>query len=142
MSKKLIVHAIGRRKTSVSRVYLCEGTGTVTVNKKPLTEYFDTLDQTYAVLQPLKLLGVDKQFDVVCSTKGSGKRAQAGAVLLGVARALKAYEQQHMGLEEGVRGAWHDALKRAGLLTCDSRKVERKKFGLRGARVRPQYSKR
>lgn len=142
MSKKMLVHAIGRRKTSISRVYLSEGSGVITVNKEPLSVYFDTLDQTASVLQPLRLLGMDKAFDVLCVTKGGGKRAQAGATLLAVARALKAYEDKQETAEEGARGPWHDALKRAGYLTCDSRQVERKKFGLRGARVRPQYSKR
>lgn len=143
------VHTVGRRKASTCRVYLSKGTGVVTVNRKPLESYFDTIEQRYAVLQPLRALSVEKDFDVLCFPKGGGKRAQADAVRLGVARALKKYEQDNTTVEASSEseeqtpmGAWHFDLKRAGMLTCDSRKVERKKFGLRGARKRVQYSKR
>lgn len=142
------VHTVGRRKSSTCRVYLSKGTGVVTVNRKPIELYFDTIDQRYAVLQPMKALNVEKDFDVLCFPKGGGKRAQADAVRLGVARALKKYEQDNAPVvvssdsDEVTLGQWHLNLKKAGMLTCDSRKVERKKFGLRGARKRVQYSKR
>ena len=150
MSTNKSVHTIGRRKKSTCRVYLHQGTGKVFVNKKPMETYFDTVDQRYAAIQALKVLGVEKEFDVLCFPKGGGKRGQAGAVRLGIARALKNYEALTHGAKDetsedgevAVLMPWHRALRDADMLTCDSRQVERKKFGLRGARKRVQYSKR
>lgn len=145
------IHTVGRRKSSTCRVYLSKGTGIISVNRNPMESYFDTLSQRYAVVEPLRELEVDKDFDVLCFPKGGGKCAQADAVRLGIARALKKYEAEvnpPVAVAEGdaeaevPMGAWHFRLKRLGMLTCDSRKVERKKFGLRGARKRVQYSKR
>ena len=152
-SQEVRIHTVGRRKSSTCRVYLTQGTGVVLVNRNPMNSYFDTINQQYAVVEPLKALEVEKDFDVLCFPSGGGKRAQADATRLAVARALKKYESDFnppVVAEESAdesevsvpMGAWHFKLKRCGMLTCDSRKVERKKFGLRGARKRVQYSKR
>lgn len=146
--KKHLIHTIGRRKSSVCRVYMSKGTGVVSVHRKPMESYFDTLNQRYAITEAMRELEVEKDFDILCFPSGGGKRAQADATKLAVARALKKYEEEFNTpaasdeSEEVPMGAWHMSLKRAGMLTCDSRKVERKKFGLRGARKRVQYSKR
>lgn len=141
--KANVIHTVGRRKTSTCRVYLSKGTGNIYVNSSPMNSYFDTIDQQYAVIEPLKALSVEKDFDIKCFPSGGGKKGQSGATRLAVARALKKYEADFLAsVPEGELGAWHLALKRLGMLTCDSRKVERKKFGLRGARKRVQYSKR
>jgi small subunit ribosomal protein S9 len=123
--------AVGRRKTSIARVYLSNGSGKITVNKRELTDYFPKATSRYVVEQPFELLGVKDKFDLNINVKGGGTTGQAGAIRLGIARALVA-------LNEGDRGA----LKKAGFLTRDSRKVERKKYGLRGARRSFQFSKR
>lgn len=123
--------AVGRRKTSIARVYLAEGTGKITVNKREVTDYFPKATSRYVVEQPFELLGVKDKYDLNINVKGGGTTGQAGAIRLGIARALVA-------INEGDRGT----LKKAGFLTRDSRKVERKKYGLRGARRSFQFSKR
>lgn len=123
--------AVGRRKTSIARVYLSEGTGKILVNKRELTNYFPKATSRYVVEQPLELLGLKEKYDLNINVKGGGTTGQAGAIRLGISRALVA-------LNEGDRGS----LKKAGFLTRDSRKVERKKYGLRGARRSFQFSKR
>lgn len=123
--------AVGRRKTSVARVYLKEGSGKITVNKRELTDYFPKATSHYVINQPLKLLGVSDQYDFNINVKGGGATGQAGAIRLGIARAL-------LKLNENSRGD----LKKAGFLTRDARKVERKKYGLAGARRSYQFSKR
>ncbi|MCK5071883.1 MAG: 30S ribosomal protein S9 [Bacteriovoracaceae bacterium] len=125
------VHAIGRRKSSVARVYLVEGSGKITVNKRTLKDYFTQGTCQYVVNQPLNLLKVAGKYDILINVNGGGTTGQAGAVRLGVARAL-------VKLDPTVRSE----LKKAGFLTRDARKVERKKFGLRGARRAFQFSKR
>jgi len=142
------IHTIGRRKSSTCRVYLTKGTGKIFVNRKPMESYFDTVNQRHAVVEALKALEVEKDFDILCFPKGGGKCGQAGAVRLAIARALKNYEARITGgnvdESEGAKALlpWHRALRDNELLTCDSRQVERKKFGLLGARKRVQYSKR
>lgn len=123
--------AVGRRKTSIARVYLSEGTGKILVNKRELTDYFPKATSRYVVEQPFELLGLKDKYDLNINVKGGGTTGQAGAIRLGISRALVA-------LNEGDRGS----LKKAGFLTRDSRKVERKKYGLRGARRSFQFSKR
>lgn len=121
----------GRRKTSVARVRLILGDGKFLVNKHPYTEYFRQLRDQNDVVAPLELLGVRKHWDVLVNVRGGGVTGQAGAVRLGVARALaKAYPQHEA------------ALRDAGFLTRDAREVERKKYGRRKARRRFQFSKR
>lgn len=129
--KTYIAHTVGRRKTSVARVYVAEGSGKVTINKRDIAEYFPIATSRYVVEQPFKLLELTGKYDLNINVKGGGSTGQAGAIRLGVARAL-------LALNEANRGA----LKKAGFLTRDARKVERKKYGLAGARKSFQFSKR
>lgn len=123
--------ATGRRKESSARVGLRTGNGRYRVNGKSLLEYFHRETLVMVIEQPLKLVEADGQVDIDCRTRGGGKSGQAGAVLLGIARALLLMNPE-----------WRSKLKRAGFLTRDSRMVERKKYGLVKARKRFQYSKR
>ena len=121
----------GRRKTSVARVRLLAGDGKVTVNGRDYKEFFPRNTYQVAVVSPLKVLDVAGTYDVVVKVEGGGVTGQAEAVRHGIARAL-AEESQEARAE----------LKAGGLLTRDSRAVERKKYGLKKARKRPQFSKR
>ena len=123
---------IGRRKRAVARVKLfTKGERTVTVNEKPLDEYFDTPASRLAASAALTKMNVEDKFRVVVKVGGSGKSAQADAVRLGTARALRVFNPE-----------FRRRLKKAGFLTRDARKVERKKPGLKKARRAPQWSKR
>lgn len=124
-------HAVGRRKTSIARVYVAEGTGKIIVNNRELTDYFPKDTTRYVVEQPFNLLSVGDKYDVKVNVKGGGTTGQAGAIRLGLSRAL-------VELDPARRGE----LKKAGFLTRDARKVERKKYGLAGARRSYQFSKR
>ena len=121
----------GRRKTSVARVRLLPGDGTITVNGRGLEEYFPRPAYRVSVRAPLELLGSASRYDVVAKIEGGGPTGQADALRHGIARAL-AEESQEARSE----------LKSAGMLTRDARAVERKKYGLKKARKRPQFSKR
>ncbi|MFN3407470.1 MAG: 30S ribosomal protein S9 [Limisphaerales bacterium] len=121
----------GRRKTSVARVKLMPGTGKITINKRAFDNYFPLEVQRVTATQPLTLTGNADKFDVLVLVKGGGPISQAGAVRLGVARAL-------LKVDASLR----PALKAEGLLTRDSRMKERKKYGQPGARKRFQFSKR
>lgn len=121
----------GRRKTSVARVRIRPGSGKLMVNKKDLEEYFKRDQDRKAVVAPLKVVHGEKSFDVFVNVRGGGMTGQAGAALLGVARALKTYDENYL-----------PALRDNGLLTRDPRMVERKKPGQAGARRRFQFSKR
>ncbi len=129
--KTYLSNTVGRRKSSVARVYVASGSGKITINKRELTDYFPKGTSRYVVEQPLNLLGVVDKYDININVKGGGTTGQAGAIRLGIARALVA-------INEGDR----PELKKAGFLTRDPRKVERKKYGLRGARRSFQFSKR
>ena len=129
--KNYIKHTVGRRKTSIARVYVAEGTGKITINKRELTDYFPKATSRYVVEQPFNLLGNGQKYDINVNVKGGGITGQAGAIRLGIARALSVLNQSDRG-----------ALKKAGFLTRDARKVERKKYGLSGARKSYQFSKR
>jgi small subunit ribosomal protein S9 len=124
-------YGTGRRKTSTARVYLENGGGNVTVNQRPLDEYFGRQVARMIVRQPLELVDLVDKFDVNISVSGGGSFGQAGAIRHGITRALLQYD-------ESLRGT----LRAAGYVTRDAREVERKKVGLRKARKRPQYSKR
>ena len=124
-------NTVGRRKSAVARVYIAEGSGKIIVNKRDLTQYFGQATSRYIVNQPLNLIKVADKFDIKVNVKGGGPTGQAGAIRLGIARAL-------LKLDPSCRAE----LKAAGFLTRDSRKVERKKPGLKGARARYQFSKR
>ena len=122
---------VGRRKTSKARVFLTKGKGNISVNKKELADYFPREVAQMLVKQPLEKVDMLNGVDIIATVKGGGSFGQAGAVQLGIARAL-------VKLDEELKGP----LKKEGYLTRDSRKVERKKVGLRKARKKPQFSKR
>jgi small subunit ribosomal protein S9 len=124
-------YATGKRKTASARVWIKPGTGVITVNKRTMDNYFVRETSRMIVKQPLELLEAVDQFDVFVNVRGGGTAAQAEAVRHGISRALCTADQER-----------RPALKRAGFLTRDSRKVERKKYGQPGARKRFQYSKR
>ncbi len=130
-SKAYVSNGLGRRKSSVARVYLAEGTGKIVINKRDIRSYFPKATNRYVVNQPLLLLKLSDKYDFNINVKGGGTTGQAGAIRLGIARAL-------VELDPNMRSE----LKKAGFLTRDPRKVERKKPGLRGARARFQFSKR
>jgi len=126
-----IHYATGRRKTSSARVYLSKGKGEITVNSKPLNEYFGRQVAQMLVMQPLKLTELDEKVNIKVMVKGGGSFGQAGAIRHGISRALIEYDEE-----------LRPQLKKAGLLTRDPRKVERKKPGLKKARKSSQFSKR
>jgi small subunit ribosomal protein S9 len=121
----------GRRKTSVARIFLRSGKGVITINGRPLNEYFTTESSRAAVRQPLLATETSDRFDVLILTNGGGFTGQAGAARLGIARALVEFNGE-------LRGK----LKQLGFLTRDPRAHERKKYGQKGARKRFQFSKR
>lgn len=125
------VQTVGRRKSSIARVYVADGSGKIIVNKRELTDYFPKATSRYVVDQPATLLEVKDKYDININVKGGGITGQAGAIRLGIARALAEMSPSDRG-----------ALKKAGFLTRDARKVERKKYGLAGARKSYQFSKR
>ena len=130
MSKPL-VQTTGRRKEAVARVRLRPGTGVITVNGRPFEQYFPILTHRVIALEPLRLTQTAEVYDVDATMNGGGVSGQAGALRLGITRAL-------VELDEESRGQ----LKKAGLLTRDAREKERRKYGLKKARKAPQYSKR
>ena len=125
------MYGTGRRKASVARVWLKPGEGKMVVNKRPLSEYFSRATHQTLIVQPLKTVGMEGKFDLRANVAGGGMTGQAGAVRLGVARALLASES-----------SLRPTLRKAGLLTRDPRAKERKKYGQKGARARFQFSKR
>ena len=122
---------VGRRKSASARVRLVPGSGNVSVNKSPLDVYFKRDSHRFLVQQPLIALGLEAKYDVIANVGGGGKSGQAGAIRLGIARALLGIDQDY-----------HATLKPLGMLTRDPRKKERKKYGLAKARKRFQFSKR
>jgi small subunit ribosomal protein S9 len=124
-------YGTGRRKTAAARVFLRLGSGAITVNRKPLDQYFGRETSRMIVRQPLKTAEREDNLDVFVTVTGGGATGQAGAIRHGIARALVEYDE---GLRAPLRGA--------GYLTRDDREVERKKVGLHKARRAPQYSKR
>lgn len=124
-------YATGKRKTSVARVWISPGEGTITVNRVSLDEYFERETSKMLIREPFEITGTLGEFDVFATVKGGGKSGQAGALKHGISRALVE-----------VNAAFREPLKRAGLLTRDARIKERKKYGQPGARKRFQYSKR
>ena len=124
-------YGTGRRKTSTARVFLRPGTGTITINHREFERYFPTDALRTQVKRPLTVTEMGEKFDVLATVAGGGVNGQAGAVKLGIARALVDYNAE-----------LRKQLKKDGLLTSDSRIKERKKYGLAGARKRFQFSKR
>ena len=126
-----VIHKIGRRKTAVARVYVSEGKGNMTVNKKDVNTYFPTATLQYKVNQPLALTNNEKNFDIKVNVFGGGATGQAEAVRLALSRAMCELDEEN-----------RIVLKPEGLLTRDPRMVERKKFGQKKARKKFQFSKR
>jgi small subunit ribosomal protein S9 len=124
-------YGTGRRKSSSARVFLRRGNGQITVNRKPLADFFGRKTAQMIVRQPLELVELSDRFDVTVTVSGGGTTGQAGAIRLGLARALMEYDEE-------LRGQ----LRKAGFVTRDAREVERKKVGLHKARKATQYSKR
>ncbi|MBR2869025.1 MAG: 30S ribosomal protein S9 [Clostridia bacterium] len=124
-------YGTGRRKSSVARVRVYAGTGKITINDRDIDDYFGLETLKLIVRQPLTLTGTTEKFDIVCRVGGGGVTGQAGAIRHGLSRALLQYD-------ENLR----TTLKKAGFLTRDPRMKERKKYGLKGARRAPQFSKR
>ena len=124
-------YGTGRRKTSTARVFLRPGKGTITVNHKPIEASFPAESLRLTIRQPLVVTETSERFDVLATTAGGGVAGQAGALRLGIARALVGYDAE-----------LRSALRKAGLLTRDPRAKERKKYGMAGARKRFQFSKR
>lgn len=128
---KLVYLGTGRRKTSVARVYLTPGTGVITINKKPIDEYLPSELLRMTVRSPFEVTSTEETFDVNVNVFGGGLTGQSGAIRHGISRALLDASPDYRSL-----------LKTAGYLTRDPRAKERKKYGLRGARRAPQFSKR
>ncbi len=126
-----VPYGTGRRKTSTARVFLRPGTGNITVNAKPLDEFFGRKTAQMIVRQPLELTDMTAKFDVAVTVIGGGTTGQAGAIRHGITRALMEYDE-----------TLRPSLRRAGFVTRDAREVERKKVGLRKARRAVQFSKR
>jgi len=126
-----VIHKIGRRKTAVARIYLSEGKGNITINKKDIKDYFDTATLQYKVNQPLALTDNEGAFDIKVNVFGGGITGQAEAVRLAISRAMCELDAENRLI-----------LKPEGLLTRDPRMVERKKFGQKKARKKFQFSKR
>ncbi|MDP6852613.1 MAG: 30S ribosomal protein S9 [Candidatus Marinimicrobia bacterium] len=123
--------ATGRRKSSVARVNISSGKGAYTINNRPIENYFGRDTLKMVLKQPLELLNIAGKYDISVNVNGGGLSGQAGAIRLGIARCLEKVNADHRG-----------ELKQAGMLTRDSREVERKKYGQPGARKRFQFSKR
>ena len=131
-SKKPYMYGTGRRKSSVARVHLFPGgTGKITINGRDIDDYFGLETLKLIVRQPLAATGSEGKFDIVCRVSGGGVTGQAGAIRHGLSRALLQYDAE-----------LRPTLKKAGFLTRDPRMKERKKYGLKGARRAPQFSKR
>jgi small subunit ribosomal protein S9 len=126
-----IIHTIGRRKTSVARLFVSEGKGEITVNSKNYTDFFPTATLQYKIIQPLVLTENENNYDLKVTVKGGGFNGQAEAVRLAISRALCKIDEENRVV-----------LKPEGLLTRDPRMVERKKYGQKKARKKHQFSKR
>jgi small subunit ribosomal protein S9 len=124
-------YATGRRKSSTARVFLTTGNGTITVNARPIDNYFGRETARMLVRQPLVAVDMADKIDIAVTVSGGGDTGQAGAIRHGIARALTVYDE-----------TLRSAMRKGGFLTRDAREVERKKVGLHKARKRPQYSKR
>ena len=132
MAKSASYYGTGRRKKSIARVYLVSGNGNITINKRPIDEYFGLETLKVIVRQPLVATETTEKFDVVVTVRGGGTTGQAGAIRHGIARALLQADSDE----------YRPVLKKAGYLTRDPRMKERKKYGLKKARRAPQFSKR
>ena len=131
MTKKFDIQSIGRRKESIARAYFYPGKGSIVINNRDIDKYFSRDSSKMILKQPLELTNSLNKYDIVINVSGGGQTGQAGAIRLAIARALQI-------MDTDLR----DMLKKAGMLTRDSREVERKKYGQPGARKKFQFSKR
>ncbi|OGP75599.1 MAG: 30S ribosomal protein S9 [Deltaproteobacteria bacterium RBG_13_58_19] len=131
MAEKFNIHATGKRKSAIARVYLRPGNGRLVVNQRNLEDYFPLETTRNLVMQPLHLVNLGSELDILVNVQGGGPEGQAGAIKHGLSRALVVFNPE-----------LRPVLKKAGLLTRDPRIKERKKYGRRGARRGCQYSKR
>ena len=137
--KKNAYYGTGRRKESIAKVNLVNGTGKITVNGRDVREYFPYETLVMDLTQPLVMTNTSEMFDVECEVKGGGFRGQAGAIRLGITRALLDYDKT---TSKDSENSFRKTLKVAGMITRDARVKERKKYGLKKARRAPQFSKR
>ena len=126
-----MLHSTGKRKTAVARVWLKQGSGQITINKRPVERYLAQESDRMLIMEPLRVTDTSQKFDIYVNVKGGGTIGQAGAIRHGISRALVIADSE-----------LRDPLKKRGFLTRDSRMKERKKYGQPGARARYQYSKR
>ena len=126
-----LAHTVGRRKSSIARVFVSSGQGSIVINRRTFEDYFPKATSRYVVTQPLEHLDLGEKYNIKITVRGGGMTGQSGAIRLGIARALVEIDP-----------VFRAELKKVGFLTRDSRKVERKKYGLRGARRSFQFSKR
>ena len=131
MAEKPLAQTTGRRKAAIARVRIRPGTGVITINKRALEDYFPNDTHRMVITEPLRLTSLEETYDIDATMDGGGTTGQAGALRLGIARAL-------IDVDPELR----PTLKRAGFLTRDAREKESKKYGLKKARKAPQYSKR
>ena len=136
---KIVFYGTGRRKSSIARVRLVEGKGTITINGKNIDEYLGTDTLKVIVKQPLTATNTTDKYDVICKVQGGGFTGQAGAIRLGIARALLKFDEN---TDQTREDSYRKILKANGFLTRDARVKERKKYGLKKARRAPQFSKR
>ena len=129
--EKIVFYGTGRRKSSIARVRIVEGSGKITINSKDIDEFFGLETLKVIVRQPLTVTNTTSKYDVICTVKGGGFTGQAGAIRHGIARALNEANSEYRPI-----------LKQNGFLTRDPRMKERKKYGLKKARKAPQFSKR
>lgn len=145
-------YGTGRRKSSTARVFLRKGKGNIQINQQDLNDYFGRKTARMIVQQPLVVVDGMEEFDIYATVTGGGIMGQAGAIRHGITRALIQYQEDLLGITEsdgegdsgstGGESTFRRLLRRSGFVTRDDREVERKKVGLRGARRRPQFSKR
>ncbi|MBQ8892046.1 MAG: 30S ribosomal protein S9 [Bacilli bacterium] len=133
-----VYQATGKRKSSIAKVTMTNGSGKITVNGRDVREYFPFETLVMDLEQPLELTGTKELFDIDCSVKGGGFRGQSGAIRLGITKALLVYDTATKDSENSLR----KPLKVNGMITRDARVKERKKYGLKKARRAPQFSKR
>lgn len=131
MAKTKYIHAVGKRKTAIARVYMKPGTGVITINKRPMDDYMVRDTSKMVIMQPLELTDTVGKFDILVNVLGGGLNGQAGAIRHAISRAIAESDPEKRSV-----------LKANGLITRDARKKERKMYGLAGARRRFQYSKR
>lgn len=144
MAKKTIkyYYGTGRRKSSTARVFIKSGKGEITVNTLNLSDYFGRKTARMVIMQPLEAVKMTNKFDIKVVVRGGGASGQAGAIRLGIARALVQYDEEGSEGGEGGAQSFRRILRGFGYLTRDARQVERKKVGLHKARKATQYSKR